>query len=86
MTAETGSDRPENALLFPWVKAMSAEIDALQARLALPSPAGLYEAALEQDDFSLNHHPAPTSCLSMIFFRKPVPTFRDHALARRTIP
>jgi iron uptake system EfeUOB component EfeO/EfeM len=36
--------------------------------------------ALEQDDLSLNHHPAPTSCLSMIFFRKPVPTFRDHAL------
>jgi hypothetical protein len=36
--------------------------------------------ALEQDDWSLNHHPAPTSCLSMIFFRKPVPAFRDHAL------
>src|SRR6516165_6554626 len=26
------------------------------------------------------HHPALALCLSMIFFRKPVPTFRDHAL------
>jgi hypothetical protein len=34
----------------------------------------------EQDDFSLNHHPALTFCLNMIFFRKLVPTFRDHAL------
>src|SRR6516164_65839 len=37
-------------------------------------------AALERDDFSSNHHPALSFCLSMIFFRKPVPTFRDHAL------
>jgi hypothetical protein len=36
-------------------------------------------ATPEQDDLSLNHHLAPTSCSSMIFFRKPVPTFRDHA-------
>jgi hypothetical protein len=35
---------------------------------------------LDEDDLSLNHHPALTSCLSMIFFRKPVSTFRDHAL------
>jgi len=35
---------------------------------------------LERDDFSSNHHPALTFCLSMIFFRKPVSTFRDHAL------
>src|SRR6516162_840488 len=38
---------------------------------------------LERDDFSPNHHPAPALCLSMILFRKPVPTFRDHALSRR---
>src|SRR6516165_6174290 len=41
-------------------------------------PSGLH--LLERDDFSSNHHPALTFCLSMIFFRKPVPTFRDHAL------
>src|SRR5262249_24032015 len=35
---------------------------------------------LERNDFSSNHHPALDLCLSMIFFRKPVPTFRDHAL------
>src|SRR6516165_550056 len=35
---------------------------------------------LERDNFSSNHYPALTFCLSMIFFRKPVPTFRDHAL------
>src|SRR5262249_40028466 len=27
-------------------------------------------------------HPALALCLSMIFFRKPVPTFRDHALTK----
>src|SRR5262249_45505180 len=37
-------------------------------------------AALERDDFSSNRHHALTSSWSMIFFRKPVPTFRDHAL------
>src|SRR6516225_12383341 len=35
---------------------------------------------LERDNFSSNHHPALALCLSMISFRKPVPTFRDHAL------
>src|SRR5262249_13614321 len=39
--------------------------------------------SLVRDDFSLNHHPALALCLSMIFFRKPVPTFRDHALRKR---
>ena len=38
--------------------------------------------ALERDDISSNHHSALSLYLSMIFFRKPVPTFRDHALAR----
>jgi len=38
--------------------------------------------SLERDDFSSNRHPALTSSWSMIFFRKPVPTFRDHALKR----
>jgi hypothetical protein len=41
---------------------------------------------LERDDFSSNRHPAPASCLSIIFFRKVVPTFRDHALARWALP
>src|SRR5262249_51376058 len=36
---------------------------------------------LERDDFSSNRHPALTSSWRMIFFRKPVSTFRDHALA-----
>ena len=39
--------------------------------------------ALERDDFSLNCHPALCLCLSMIFVRKPVFTFRDHALELR---
>src|SRR5262249_12565009 len=38
-------------------------------------------APLERDDFSSNRHPALAFWWSMIFFRKPVPTFRDHALA-----
>jgi hypothetical protein len=38
---------------------------------------------LERDDFSSNHHPALSFCLSMIFFGKPVPTFPDHALTFR---
>jgi hypothetical protein len=42
-------------------------------------------ADLEQDDFSSSHHPALPLCWSMIFFRKPVPTFRDHALASTTL-
>jgi predicted acylesterase/phospholipase RssA len=37
-------------------------------------------AALERDDFSSNRQPALASSWSMIFFRKPVSTFRDHAL------
>jgi hypothetical protein len=36
---------------------------------------------LERDDFSSNCHHALTYSWSMIFFRKPVSTFRDHALA-----
>jgi|GEM_PF-733713 len=36
---------------------------------------------LERDDFSSNRHPALGSSWSMIFSRKPVPTFRHHALA-----
>src|SRR5882672_6243148 len=37
---------------------------------------------LKRDDFSSNRHHALAHCLSMIFFRKPVSTFRDHALER----
>src|SRR5262249_20876510 len=33
------------------------------------------------DDFSSNRHPALTYSRRIIFFRKPVSTFRDHALA-----
>src|SRR5262245_29482389 len=36
---------------------------------------------LKRDDFSSNRHPALAPFLSMIFFRKPLHTFRDHALA-----
>src|ERR1700722_1431350 len=36
---------------------------------------------LERDDFSSNRHRALAYCWSMIFSRKPVPTFRDHAVA-----
>jgi hypothetical protein len=37
-------------------------------------------ANLERDDFSSSHHPALGSCFARDPFRKPVPTFRDHAL------
>jgi branched-chain amino acid transport system permease protein len=48
----------------------------------------------DRDDFSSSRHPALALCLSMIFFRKPVPTphqvwgrlFRDHALASEPPP
>src|SRR5215207_10464356 len=39
-------------------------------------------AALERDDVSSSRHPALPLCSSMIFFRKPAATFRDHALGR----
>jgi hypothetical protein len=35
---------------------------------------------LERDEFSSNRHPALRYRWSVIFFRKPVPTFRDHAV------
>jgi len=35
---------------------------------------------LKRDGFSSNRHPALSYCWSMMFFRKPVPTFRHHAL------
>src|SRR5438874_2636610 len=38
------------------------------------------KGALERDDFPSNRHPTLSFCLSMIFFRKPVSTFPDHAL------
>src|SRR5262249_29441878 len=38
------------------------------------------KVVLERDDFSSNRHLALAFWWSMIFFRKPVPTFRDHAL------
>jgi hypothetical protein len=48
-------------------------------------------AVLKRDCFKLNRNNALASCLSMIprvkpedmLFRKPVPTFRDHALSTR---
>src|SRR5262245_13835884 len=36
---------------------------------------------LKRDDFSSNRHLALSHWWSMIFFRKPVSTFRDHALS-----
>jgi hypothetical protein len=44
------------------------------------TPREVRVVALERDDFSSNRHPALTYSWSMIFFRKPVPAFRDHAL------
>src|SRR3974390_3538952 len=37
---------------------------------------------LKRDDFSSNRHPALAYCWSMIFFRRPVSTLRDHAVAK----
>ena len=45
--------------------------------------AGLVKFGLERDDFSSSRHRALAYCWSMIFFRKPVSTFRDHALTGR---
>jgi hypothetical protein len=39
------------------------------------------KSELERSDFSSNRHPALALCWSMIFFRRPVPASRDHALA-----
>src|SRR5882724_12099355 len=39
-------------------------------------------AILERDDFSSNHHPALSFCLSMIFSENRYPLFPDHALDR----
>src|SRR5262249_60645389 len=35
---------------------------------------------VERDDFSSNRHPALPLCWEHDLFRKPAPTFRDHAL------
>jgi len=40
---------------------------------------------LQRDDFPSKRHPAVSFCWRMIFSRKPVPTFRDHALWTRTL-
>src|SRR5271166_4452827 len=52
---------------------------AIAARQCRPGARG--RMALERDDFWSTRYPALAPCLSMISFRKPVPTFRDHALA-----
>jgi hypothetical protein len=44
------------------------------------SSQGNVQARLERDDFSLRHHPALSFRFARDLFRKPVPTFRDHAL------
>src|SRR5262249_41721643 len=70
----------------PALAACSAQT---QSRTSVPvqhsassrSPPGFDDGdRLERDDFSSNRHPALAFWWSMIFFRKPVPTFRDHAL------
>src|SRR5689334_21026356 len=42
-----------------------------------------YVSGLKRDDFSSNRHHALAYWLEYDLFRKPVSTFRDHALARR---
>jgi hypothetical protein len=49
----------------------------MEGRVARP-----FFMRLERDDFQWNRHRALDLCLSMIFFRKPVSTFRDHARER----
>jgi uncharacterized protein YqeY len=57
---------------------------AYQARLAKPLRKARNESkervSLKRNGIRLNRHFALASYLSMIFFRKPVSTFRDHAL------
>ena len=71
-----------------------AEIAALKSAIEkLNGELGQMKAKseLDRDDFSSNRHRDLVLCLSMIprvkpegmLFRKPVPTFRDHALALR---
>jgi hypothetical protein len=58
---------------------MAAQItSASVSGKALRSPKA--KANLKAKWFRLNRHFALAHCLSMIFFRKPVSTFRDHAL------
>src|SRR5262249_16391629 len=47
------------------------------------SGAGMSDAVvLERDDFSSNRHPALAFLRGMIFFRKPVPPFRDYGIEK----
>jgi hypothetical protein len=63
-------------------RAATAALQALAlGGFALEAPQGGPRMRLKRDDFSPNRHPALAYCWSMIFFRKPVSTFRDHALA-----
>src|SRR5262249_45058663 len=56
---------------LPWGNARN--LSAMHGSLATERQMVL----LERDDFSSNRHPALAFWWSMIFFRKPVPTFRD---------
>src|SRR5262249_30760005 len=63
--------------------AADAETRRVSAPVALRAWFGKFasrRSLLERDDFSSNRHPALPYWWSMIFFRKPVSTFRDHAL------
>src|SRR5262249_38680736 len=73
-------------------RAACAEIRGASSRArAKQSPASLcvddvrsnmavFHSALERDDLSLNRHPTLASCFEHDLFRKPLHTFRDHAL------
>src|SRR5262249_41909623 len=65
-----GEGLEEDGLQGPLPAAGAAERRRLDAR-----------GRLKRDAFSSNRHPALDYCWSMMFFRKPVPTFRHHALS-----
>jgi hypothetical protein len=70
--------RPSRHVAIRFVPAAG---DQVLCALNLDFAAACLEVSLlERDDFSLSHHPALTFCFARDLFRKPVPTFRDHAL------
>jgi hypothetical protein len=57
------------------------ELERVRTQNRLP----LVPNAFLRDDFSSHRHPAPSFCESMIFSKKPVTTFRDHARDGATV-
>src|SRR5437588_4154772 len=75
----SGMERPISSVAANTATAMRENAVIIVSRVAAP-PARAHFGPLERDDFSSNRHPALAYLVEHDLFRKPVSTFRDHAL------